>query len=99
MDWTPTDIIDRPDTTVASCTTFTDTQGASPSIAIATTLASLEDTSPCRTDFRLADEVDSDALNDLVTDDDHDVMVAFTIEDYIVVVQSNGRMQILATEE
>lgn len=99
MDWITDVINDRPDTTVASRTTFDDPRGVSPSIAIATALATLEDAPPCRADFTLTDGIDPDALDDLVTDDVHDAMVAFTMDDYVVVAQSNGRVEIRASEE
>ncbi|NHN57857.1 MULTISPECIES: HalOD1 output domain-containing protein [Halorussus] len=99
MNPTDTESRDRRDATVVSRTTFNDPRGAPPSIAIAEALAELEDTPPSRTDFRLADEVDPDALDDLVTDDPLDVRVEFTVDDYLVVVQSNGMVQIRTVEE
>ncbi|WP_170977488.1 HalOD1 output domain-containing protein [Halorussus salinisoli] len=99
MDWNNTGRRDRADTTVRSRTTFNDSQGTPPSIAIAMTLANLEDTPPSQTSFTLADEVDPDALDALVTGDIHDVEVTFTVNDYLIVAQSNGRVQIRDVEE
>lgn len=99
MDWTTNERRDRLDTTVASRTTFNAPYGAPPSIAIAMALAELEGTPPSQTGFTLTDEVDPDTLDDLVTDDTDDVRVEFTVDDYLIVAQSNGRVQIRAIEE
>lgn len=99
MDWTNTEIHDHPDTTVASLTTFDNPQDASPSIVIAMAIAELEDTPPSKTEFTLTDEIDPDALDDIVTDDAHNVTVEFTVDDYIIVAQSNGMVQIRTIEE
>ena len=99
MNWTNSELHDRADTTVTSRTTFDDPRGAPPSIAIVTALAGLEETPPSRTDFTLADEVDPDALDDLVTGDTPDVRVEFTVGDYLVVVQGNGMVQIRTVGE
>ena len=99
MNWNNTERHDRSDTTVASRSTFNDPGGPPPSIAIAMALANLEDTPPSQTTFTLADEVDPDALDDLVTGDFHDVEVTFTVGDYLIIVQSTGRVQIRDLEE
>ena len=85
---------DHGNTSVKYRTSFNDSQDGPPSIAIATALASLEETPPSATDFTLTEGVDPDALDTLITDDAHDVVIAFTIADYIVVVQSNGAVEI-----
>lgn len=79
--------------------TFSVSRGPRPSVAIAMELAELEDTSLSQTTFTLAEEVDPDALDDLVTDDTHDVTVAFTVDDYRIVAHGNGRVQIRTVEE
>ena len=99
MNWITNNIDDVSDTTVTSRTTFDDPRDAPPSVTIAMALASLEDTPPSRTNFALIDEVDPDALDDLVTDDTHDVRVTFTVDDYVIVAQSNGTVKIHSVEE
>lgn len=99
MDWTTNDIDDRSDTPPAPRTIFTDLRDPPPSIVIAMALAKLEDTLPSQTNFTLANEIDPDALDDLVTDDTYDVKVTFTVGDYFIVAQSNGRVQIRDIEE
>lgn len=79
--------------------TFAVSQGPRPSVAIAMALAELEDTPLSQTTFTLADEVDPDALDDLVTDDSPDVTVAFTVTDYHIVAHGNGRVEIRTVEE
>lgn len=99
MDWTTNDINDRAGTTVASRLTFSEPRGPPPSIVIAMALAKLEDSPQSQTDFTLADNVDPDALDDLVTDDTRDVRVEFTVDDYLIVVQGNGMVQIQDIED
>lgn len=99
MDRTNNDINDPDDTTVASRLTFNDPQGPPPSIVIAMALAKLKDTPPSQADFTLADNVDPDALDDLVTDSTRDVRVEFTVEDYLIVAQGNGIVQIQDAED
>lgn len=99
MDWTTTEIHDCPDTTIESLVTVDNPRDTPPSLIIAMTLAKLEDTPPSETDFTLTDEVDPDALDDLVTDDTLDVKVEFTVDDYLIVAQSNGLVQIHSVEK
>ena len=99
MDESDNKINDRHNTSIKYRTTFNDSQDASPSIAIATALATLEETPPSATDFTLTEGVNPDALDNLVTDDAHDVSIAFTIADYLVVVQSNGTIRIGDVDE
>lgn len=82
-----------PETTVEYRTVFDETRGPPPSIAVAMALADLEDAPACRTDFTLAATIDPDALDDLVTGT-HDARVTFTIQNYLVVVQGDGRIRI-----
>lgn len=99
MNWNNTNIHDLSNTTVVRNTTFNDPPVESPSLAIAMALAALEEKPPSQTTFTLADEVDPDALNDLVTTETNDVGVTFTIDDYLIVAQSNGRVQIRTVKE
>lgn len=92
-------INDRANTTVASRLTFNDPRGPPPSIVIAMGLAKLNATPPSQTGFTLADNVDPDALNALVTDSTRDVRVEFTVEDYLIVAQGNGIVQIQDVED
>jgi hypothetical protein len=62
-------------------------------------LADIEDRPPARTKFTLADAIAPGALDDLVTNDTHDVRVEFTVDDYLVVARSNGTVQIREVEE
>lgn len=96
MDWIHTEIHDRSDAADPSRTTSVDQRDAAPSTAIAVALAELEETPPSRTEFTLADEVDPDALDDLVTTDD--VRVEFTVDDYLVVVRGDGTLHIRTSE-
>lgn len=96
MDWIRTEIHDRSDSTDASRTTCVELRGAAPSTAIAMALAELEGTPPSLTGFTLADEVDPDALDDLVTTDG--VRVEFTVDDYLVVARGDGTVQIRTAE-
>lgn len=87
-----------PPTVVAHRTQFEDTRGPSPSVAVATALADLEDTPAYQTDFRLADTIDPDALDALVTAT-HNIRVTFPFQNYLVVVQGNGRVLIRRGEK
>ena len=75
-------------------TKFNDPHGTLPSVTIATALASVENTPPYETDFSLADEIDPDTLDELLTNGPEDVEVTFTIEDYRVIAHGDGMVKI-----
>lgn len=94
MDWLQIPQDDTTNATTPYRTKFNDPHGEQPCIAIATALARLEETRPGQTNFVLADEIDADALNDLLTVEANDVTVTFTMDDYRVVARSNGKIEI-----
>jgi hypothetical protein len=67
-------------------------------VAVATALAALDDDPAWQTDFTLADTIDPDALNDLVTAT-RDVRVTFPVQQALVVIQGDGRIQIRQGDE
>lgn len=79
-------------------TTFSGSHSEQLSITIATALAKLKETPPTKTDFMLANVVDPEALDEFVTDGGQDVLVAFTIDDYHVITDSSGKVQIQSLE-
>ena len=79
-------------------TRFDEPHGAPPSVTIATGLATMEDVPPHETDFALADEIDPDALDELLTEEADDVAVTFTIDSYRVHAKSDGMVEIQVDE-
>lgn len=62
-------------------------------------LAAIEDTSPTEVDFVLHEQVDPDALDALLADDDaddeesrKDVTAEFSIDEYFVLARSDGTL-------
>lgn len=72
--------------------------GPPPSVVVATALADLDDDRAWQTDFTLADTIDPDALNDLVTAT-RGVRISFRIQQSLVIVQGDGRIQIRRRHE
>lgn len=86
------------DTTVKQRTVFDAGCGPPPSVIVATALADLDDDPAWQTDFTLADTIDPDALDDLVTAT-RGVRVSFPIQQSLVVVQGDGRIEIRQRHE
>lgn len=67
------------------------------STAVVDVLASIDEVSPCRTDFVLHDYVDPEALNDLIsrnTDGPGSLQVSFQVRKYTVVVTDDGTITV-----
>ena len=86
------------ETTVEQRTVFDVGCGPPPSVVVATALADLNDDRAWQTDFTLADTIDPDALDDLVTAT-RGVRVSFPIQQSLVVVQGDGRIEIRQRHE